>query len=166
MKVGPEILFFIFAGLIALPVVYLIFTSNLIRAAFAFAFSLLALAGLYAFMEAGFMAVVQILIYAGGVVVLLMFGVMLSKSSNKAGVYTGHQYVIFGAITSLALFFSLIRNLQSFSPPSSVPVSELDTTSQIGILLLTDHLLVFELIAYLLLVVLVGASFISKKMTE
>ena len=167
MEVSPEIIFGILVTIIVVPVVYVVFTGNIIRAAFAFAVSLLGLAALYACMNAGFMAVVQILIYAGGVVVLLIFGVMLSRSSSTRGVYTDHQFVVLGSIASVALLYCLVTVLKGFPVTVTEAVqSGLDTTYSVGVLMLTDHLVAFELIAYVLLVVLVGAAFISKKMTE
>lgn len=166
MTVDPSWFFFVFAVLILVPVLYLLFTKNIVRAAFAFGLSLLGLAGLFVTLDAAFMAIVQVLIYAGGVLVLLLFGVMLSKSNRTKGIFTGQHYVVVGLVMGSGLLLILgsvyIRGFQLAEPATS----STDLTFRIGVQLLTEHLVAFELIAYLLLVVLVGATFIAKKAGE
>lgn len=164
MEIPLSSLFFVFASMVAIPIIYMVFTKNVIRAAFAFAISLLGMAALYVLLSADFMAVVQIMIYAGGIVVLLIFGVMLSKRTKKAGVFTEHQQLFPAIIISLALMFFLVSAIISSDQKWIHGVTEqINQTRQIGVLYLTDHLIAFELIAFLLLVALVGAAFLAKK---
>ncbi|WP_258104461.1 NADH-quinone oxidoreductase subunit J [Marinoscillum sp. MHG1-6] len=158
-----NILFFAFAAMIVVPLIYLLITKNIIRAAFAFAISLLGMAAIYVLLNAEFMAVVQILIYAGGIVVLLIFGVMLTKRSGDEGVFTAHHQVIPGVLVSLAFFVLLTQSIFDVNLAWGEEVTSTDQVKQIGVLYLTDHLIAFELIAFLLLMALVGAAFLAKK---
>ena len=162
---GISEVFTAFFGLmVVVPVLYLLFTKNIIRAAFAFVISLLGLAATYVLLHAELMAVVQIMIYAGGVIVLLIFGIMLTKRVSDEGVFTQHRSVVLGGAVS-AVFFLLLTKwiLSSGLTWPNAEVSGMDQVRKIGILFLTDHLIAFEVIAFLLLVALVGAAFLAKK---
>lgn len=159
-----ELLFLFFGLMVVLPVLYLIFTKNIIRAIFSVALTFLGIAALYVLLNAEYLAVVQILIYAGGMIVLLIFGVMLSKRVGDQGIFTGHRGVFAGALVFiffLTLLFKLIYTSQNnwSREPAGLP----DQVKQIGVLFLTDHLIAFELVAFILLVALVGAAFLAKK---
>ncbi|MEQ8580593.1 MAG: NADH-quinone oxidoreductase subunit J [Marinoscillum sp.] len=159
-----EVLTVFFGLMIVLPVLYLLFTNNIIRAAFAFVISLLGLAAVYVLLHAELMAVVQIMIYAGGVIVLLIFGIMLTKRVSEAGVFTQHRGVVLGGAVSTVFFLLLVKWILAAGLKwPNVEVSGQDQVRKIGILFLTDHLIAFEVIAFLLLVALVGAAFLAKK---
>lgn len=154
----------LFAVIIVVPVLFMLFTSNIIRAAFAFAMALLGMAGLYVLLNAELMAVVQIMIYAGGVIVLLLFGVMLTKRKKTEGVFTKHRDVALGVGLVMVLFSLLVGWIgqSGLEWKESEPITQNQVT-EIGILFLTDHLISFEIVAFLLLVVLVGAALLAKK---
>lgn len=159
-----NILFFAFSAMIIIPIVYMVFSKNIIRSAFAFTISLLGLAAIYVLLNSEFMAVVQILIYAGGIVVLLIFGVMLSKRSKESGVVTSHHQLLSGGLIFISLLVFIVLAIFKSNPSwNETIVSPLNQTKQVGILYLTDHLVAFELIAFLLLIALVGAAFLAKK---
>ena len=161
---GISDVFAAFFGLmVVVPVLYLMFTKNIIRAAFAFVISLLGLAATYVLLHAELMAVVQIMIYAGGVIVLLIFGIMLTKRVSDEGVFTQHRSVVLGG-TVCAVFFLLLTKwtLSSGLTWTNAEVSDMDQVRKIGVLFLTDHLIAFEVIAFLLLGALVGAAFLAK----
>lgn len=161
-----SILFAFFAGMTVLPVFYLLFTRNIIRAAFALVVSLLGLAALFVLQHSELMAVVQILIYAGGVIVLLLFGMMLTKRNNEEGVFTSHRNLLISGIASLALFLLLCQLIVRTEWPFTEVVISGNQVRTIGVLLLTDHLVAFELVAFVLLVALVGAAYLAKKSAD
>jgi NADH-quinone oxidoreductase subunit J len=74
-----EIIFYLFAIITVVPAVIVVTTKNIIYAAFALMFTLFGVAGLYVFLSADFLAAVQVLIYVGGILVLILFGVMLTR---------------------------------------------------------------------------------------
>lgn len=150
-------------GLITLLGVGIILvTRNIIHAAYALALTLVGVAGLYVFIGAELLAVVQVLIYAGGVVILLAFGVMLTNRLKGEKLLTETRNKLIGGLISVGLFailISLISNTSFERPLGSVNE---DQVEKIGISFLTEHLVAFELIAFVLLVALVGASYLAK----
>lgn len=159
-----KLLFFVFAAMVMLPVVYLVFAKDIIRAAFAVVISLLGIAALFVLLHAEYMAVVQILIYAGGVIVLLIFGIMLTKRIGDEGVFTQHRGIFSGVLAFVAFLSILVWLIRNAGEElTGETVTSGDQVKQIGVLFLTDYLLAFELIAFILLVALVGAAFLAKK---
>jgi NADH-quinone oxidoreductase subunit J len=160
---SEAVFFFLFAGLAAAGVLFMVFTKQVIHGAYALALVLLSVAALFVLLNAEFLAVVQIFMYAGGVVVLLVFGIMITNRSKRGTPTTGHRTVAISMLIVVALLFILAQAILDYNPVWRVANSSADQTKWIGRLLLTDHLLAFELIAVLLLVALVGASFLAKK---
>jgi|TARA_B110000971_G_scaffold15115_1_gene13969 NADH:ubiquinone oxidoreductase subunit 6 (subunit J) len=158
-----EVGMYFFGLLIFLSGLTLIFTENLIYAAFLLALCLLSIAGFYVIYNASFLAVIQILIYAGGILILIAFGIMLTNRSPDGKVTVGYHLLFFGSLVTLGMAL-LIYALMGSSTIG--PQEVLQTTGQvkeIGLRFLTQYILAFELIAFLLLVVLVGASYLGKK---
>jgi len=156
------VFFFLFAGMAVAAVLFMIFTRNVIHGAYGLALVLLSLAALYVLLNAEFLAVVQIFMYAGGVVVLLVFGIMLTNRNKRGTPLTGHRTVLVGVVLGVVFFGMLTWGIlnQGFAwEPIEITG---DQTKTIGRLFLTDHLVAFELIAVLLLAALVGASFLAK----
>ena len=154
---------YFFGLLIFLSGLTLIFIKNLIYAAFLLALCLLSIAGFYVIYNASFLAVIQILIYAGGILILIAFGIMLTNRSPDGKVTVGYHLLFFGSLVTLGMAL-LIYALMGSSTIG--PQEVLQTTGQvkeIGLRFLTQYILAFELIAFLLLVVLVGASYLGKK---
>ena len=161
-----SIFFFVFAGLVVASTGFMIFTKNVIHAAYGLALVLLCLAALYVLLNAEFLAVVQIFMYAGGVVVLLVFGIMLTNRNRKGPPMTGHRQVLLSSLIGLSLLAVLLKVTIGEKLNWTGQMIEQDQTREIGILFLTNHLLAFELIALLLLMALVGAAYLAKKSSE
>ncbi|MEM6643046.1 MAG: NADH-quinone oxidoreductase subunit J [Bacteroidota bacterium] len=157
-------------GLVLLMVVIgcaiILLTKNVVHAAYALGLSLVGIAGLYVFLNMELLAVVQILLYAGGVVILLAFGVMMTNRLQGEQVVTGSRSPFWSLVIALATFVGLVSlfsgleftnqqvNIESQAKPSQLEA--------IGVAFLTDHLVAFELIAFVLLVALVGAAYMAK----
>jgi len=149
-------------------------TRNIMHACVFLLGSLLGVAGLYLSLGADFVAVTQIMVYVGGVVILMLFAVMLtggkdfvSKAqrllnlSPTMGNYWSYGW---GAVTGL--FFLYISGKLISKLSKSVVMAErtefTSTVEQLGRLLLTDHVLAFEISSVLLLGALVGAAIIAR----
>jgi len=160
------VFFFLFAGLAVVAVLFMLFTRNVIHAAYGLVVVLLCLAALYVLLNAQFLAVVQLLMYAGGIVVLLVFGIMLTTRRQHGPPVSGHRLVLVGVVTA-SVFFGILATVILQQPFTWRPIDlPADQTEQIGVLFLTEQILAFELIAVLLLATLVGASFLAKKSSE
>ncbi|WP_114778647.1 NADH-quinone oxidoreductase subunit J family protein [Botryobacter ruber] len=163
-------LFYIFAALAVLSAGYLVLTRNLLYAGFSLLVTLLSLAGIYVLLFADFVAVLQLMVYVGGVLVLILFGIMLSsrvhddsvlsKSSNKIWGTLVFLFVSTGlCYTILKTNFSLLPWLQAAE--TDVLGYQKSTVQSIGIKLMTDFVLPFEVASLLLLIALMGAAYIA-----
>ncbi|WP_353722467.1 NADH-quinone oxidoreductase subunit J [Dyadobacter sp. 676] len=163
------IIFYIFSALTLAAGLFILFSRNLIYGAFALFVAFLGVAALYVLAGADFLAVSQIMIYVGGILVLLIFGIMLTQKKEKNDDPTRHNRVevpitrqIWGFLVG-AGFFGLLANviLSSNFKMSGEQMSTKSTIRTIGVELMTSHLLPFEIAAILLLVALVGAAYLA-----
>lgn len=169
-----NILFLLSAGVCVLGCIGTAFSKNLIHACVYLLATLFGVAGLYATLNADFLAGVQIVVYAGGVVILMIFGMMLtgggSNKTNKFGLEkvpamgSVKTYTV-AAITVTVITLTLMK-LIGASVLLGASVSELPafepTVKKLGTLLITDHVLAFEISSVLLLGALVGAAIIAR----
>ena len=161
------LLFYLFAALTlgcALMVVANPFSRNPVNSAMFLVLAIISMAGLFVLLHAFFLGAVQVLVYAGAVMVLFLFVIMLldlkeeeRRKVRRLGLLAGVACV--GAIAAL-----FTRSLLASPPGGNPPVSEADgTTDALGKLLFTDYLLPFEIVSILLLVAMVGVILLSKK---
>ena len=130
----------------------------------------LCVAMVYVMLGAEFLAIIQILVYAGGIVVLYLFVVMLVnlRRPPDAPVDTRRQSVVGFALAgamlaeiSAILVYSAVRPVAAVAAAPALPAA--GNTETIGMLLYTDYLVPFELASMLLLVAMVGAILLAKK---
>lgn len=155
--------FYFFCTLVAGSAITLLFVKNIFHAALALLSCLLGIAAIFILCMAEFSAVAQILLYAGGVVVLLIFGIMLTNKSGVQPVAIGNTGLFGGMLVGGSLFFLLLffENKSIFILPTQVTSTETNTIKTIGVELLTDYVLPFEITGILLLAVLAGAATIA-----
>lgn len=159
--------FYTFCTLIIASALLILFTRNVMYAALGLFVTLLGVAALFVFAGADFLAVSQLLIYVGGVLVLIIFGVMLTHkkettdSQTKNIISTNHSNVFWGAATALGVFGLMCWIIQNAQIYSQSTHQRINTTKNIGISLMTSHILPFEIAGILLLVVLVGAGYLA-----
>ncbi|MES1207646.1 MAG: NADH-quinone oxidoreductase subunit J [Pseudomonadota bacterium] len=138
------------------------FSRSILRAAFLLLASLGGTAGLYLYVGADFLGVIQILIYVGGVLVLLLFSVLLTNRIDDVRVT--NQSLGRGAALPVALLLALL--LVSVAVTTDWPRTEAvaaPTTARLGDALLREYLLPFELASLVLLMALVGAMVIARR---
>lgn len=141
------------------------FSRSIVRAAFSLLFTLFALAGFYVLLSADFLAVVQVVVYIGGILALILFGVLLTNRSRSdlLAKQSGSVYLIATATGGL-LFAVLVGAIAKANWAMLETVPEVSaTTSRIGQLLLSKHLLPFEFISLTLLIALLGASYLVRR---
>ena len=153
----------IIAGITGGSALLLLFQRNLFYAATLLMLTLLGTAALFIKMSAEFVAISQIVVYVGGVLVLIIFGILLTNRISGSPILIGQYRFIPTVLLTGALFYGLLDVLtsSSLSINNKATVAQ-ETVSVIGINLMTENILVFELIAILLLVALVGASTIAE----
>lgn len=168
-----DTLFFLSACMTVIGATGVVFSKNLMHACVLLLATLFGIAGLYACIGADFLAASQLVIYAGGVVILMLFAVMLtggsSDHSNKFGIEkipgmgSTKTYVIAGfsvLVISLTVL-KLIANFMKTFDQGELPAFT-STVEKIGTLLVTDHVISFEISSILLLGALVGAAVIAR----
>ena len=119
--------------------------------------------GLYVFLWADFLAVVQVVVYVGGILVLIIFGIMLTNKITSVNISNTSVQKSIGSIV-LLVFIVALGFMVYTTPWVSVANSEpVQTTDAIGRLLMIDYLLPFEVASLLLLGALIGATTLSRK---
>ncbi len=163
---GP-IAFWMFAALTVIPSLLVVLVRDVVRAAFLLLGSLAGVAGLYGTLGADFVAFTQVLVYIGGILILLLFGVMLTnrepillRRANPWGL------VIPGALSAVAFLMALLYVVFAVdwrTHPMPAPEA---TSAELGDVLMKDFVLPFEIASVLLLAALVGAAVISRRKGE
>ncbi len=163
-----EIVFLSVALLTTIPCFIVVFSRNILYSAFALFFTFLGTSGLYFFLDAEFLAITQVVVYIGGVSVLLLFAILLTKNIDeirKTNMLSRSRMALAGAgaIVLLASFGYALREsiwATKQSGPSPYPAT---TIQGLGDLLLGKYLLPFEVASILLLAVLVGSLVIARR---
>ena len=156
--------FYIFALMTITGGWIVIYSRNLIYSAFSLLITFVGLAGLYGLLMADFIAATQILIYAGAVLILLLFGIMLTARKTSIEITQSNLPQLPGAIISSMIFLLLMVVI--FSEPnwnSATNPGVRETVPMIGKLLMTKYLIPFELASILLLAALIGSVFIARR---
>lgn len=139
---------------------------SLFRSALAFTGVLIALAGLFIALHAEFLAVIQVLIYVGAVMTLIIFAIMLTEKFTNKEIAQNNNQSLPGAVLGL-IFVTLLSKVILSTPwpitPGGNPGLTTENTKQIGHALLTDYLFPFEVLAIILTAVVIGAVVIAKK---
>lgn len=165
------IIFYCFAGLMVLSTLVTLFTKNVLYAAFSLIATFFGVAVLYLFAGADFVAITQILVYIGGILVLIIFGIMLTHRISGQPVVTQVHNQILGILIGLGLFgvlaYGILQaNLEQLpwieTATTSGNIIQESTIQALGVLLMSRYIFPFELAALLLLVALIGAAFIAK----
>ena len=162
---SADIFFYIFAAVTLVSASVVVFSRNLLYSAFSLIFTLSGVAALYALLGADFLAVTQVLVYVGGILVLILFGVMFTQRIYDLKAEATSFKRGRAALLGLVIAAGLIALVRSVDWPQRAGALE-PTSSRIGNLLLSEYLLPFEVISVLLLVVLIGAVVVGKKEVE
>jgi len=160
------IVFYGFAVMILISAAVVVFSKKIIYAAFALLFTFFGVAGFYVLLNADFLAITQIMIYIGGILVLIIFGVMLTTKITGADVKEGVTNKIQKGFALLATAIIGITLLIIYGNVKWVmkEVPEVKSTiTPIGNALMTDYLLAFEVASVLLLIAIVGAVLIARR---
>jgi NADH:ubiquinone oxidoreductase subunit 6 (subunit J) len=156
------IAFWVFAALLVGAAIAVVIGKNLFHAVLWLALALVATAGVFLTLDAEFIAAVQVLLYAGGVVTVVVFAIVVTERLVGERLSQTSRHVTAGAIVSAGLLVLLLRAITQAPPAAARPALTADLTRQLGTSLLTRFVLPFELLAVLLLVGLLGASYFAR----
>jgi NADH-quinone oxidoreductase subunit J len=161
---GANIAFWIITIVVLVSAFFAALSRSIVQAAFALFFCLLGIAGYYVLLGSAFLAVTQIIIYVGGILVLLMFGILLTNRPLQRDLpYSLWLYAL--VFLSGLLLLAAIETVIMMAPWTqaatiSAPASDV---RPIGRMLLTKYLLPFELAGITLLLCLVGAAYLVRR---
>ena len=162
---GIQIAFFVFAALTVGSALFAATAKNIVHAAFSLMATFFGVAGIYGVLGSDFLAVTQVIVYVGGILILIVFGVLLTdRVPEEYKVIKPRNYVaalvaaglVFVALAGAAMSAKWPRLVQGELPAAT------GTVNEIGRSLLTDYLVPFEFASILLLVVLVGAARLAR----
>lgn len=166
-------IFILFSIIIVASALYVLLAKSVVHSAFMLLFTFLGVAAIFIFAQADFLAVAQIMIYVGGILVLLVFGVLLTNKSAKSKtglliIETTNYNRFLGGLVAFATLAILIfvfakinftrlegHHFEVFDPAKT-------TIQTIGIELITENSIALETIGVLLIGALIGAGFIAK----
>jgi NADH-quinone oxidoreductase subunit J len=182
-KVVPEltiasVIFWLIALLTAGSAMFVVTSRNILHAAFSLCMTFLGVGAIYIFLHADFVAAVQLIVYVGGILVLIMFAVMFSSNvvEDTAEHGRSHLAMLAGGASALAIFAAIVLLTQRLAVPLARAnpienakiayahtVSVTGTEIGLGHLLMGQYLLPFEVVSILLLAALIGAVVIVRK---
>jgi NADH-quinone oxidoreductase subunit J len=139
-----------------------VLTKNLFHSVLWLALSLTGTAGIFLSLDAEFLAAVQLLLYAGGVITIVVFAIVVTERLVGDRLTQVSRRLLTGVILAGALLVALLRFLRGAELPVERPVIAVDVTRVLGQVLMTEFVLPFELLAVLLLVGLLGALYFAR----
>lgn len=145
---------------------FVVRSANLVHAALWLGVTLLSTAALYATLGASFLAGVQVLLYVGGVITLMLFGVMITRKHDTIVVRAESHGQRRGAVAAAALFgvvADAIRRTDGLDAPPGSNAAPPGATEALGRSLIGEYVLAFEVLSLLLLVAIIGAIVIARR---
>ena len=157
-----DLVFYALAGLTVIPAIWVVLSRNIVHAGFALLFTLLGVAGLFAYLGADFIAVTQLMVYVGGVLVLVLFTVMMTRVPQGNRPMRGVDRYVPPTLFGLAVFVLLYRTITGTDWNASItPASA--TTAEIGTYLMTKYIFPFEYVSLVLLAAMIGAAILIRE---
>lgn len=159
-----DAIFYFFAAITVISAAIVVFSRNIIYSAFSLLFTFFGAAGLYVLLSADFLAVTQILVYVGGILVLLLFGVMLTSKVIDVEMKTGTLQTVPATII-IAVIAGVLCGVFWITDWMVVPGQpDLATAAPaIGEMFMSTYILPFEVVAVVLLIAMLGAGIIARR---
>jgi NADH-quinone oxidoreductase subunit J len=161
--IPPQALFFyLLATVVVVSAAGVALAPNILYSAFALLGTLGGVAGLYLYLGADFVGIAQLLIYIGGILVLILFAVLLTNRIGEMNITNVSAGLMVGAPAAIAVIGLLVKMAISTNWPVTETASA-PTTARIGDAFLKEYLMPFEIASLVLLMALVGAMVIARR---
>jgi NADH-quinone oxidoreductase subunit J len=171
-----QLVFYILSAIALLSAILVVSLKNFVRSIFLFFLTLISMAGLFVFALADFVAITQLVIYVGGVLVLMIFAFLLSDkellNNPDSKTKTALFHYLPGMLVAI-VFFSVLMFVFAELNPEQFNWIKLagnntlkptdNTIHYLGINIMTRYLLPFEVVSVLLLMALIGAAHLARK---
>ncbi|MFD0714914.1 NADH-quinone oxidoreductase subunit J [Paenibacillus sp. GCM10027626] len=164
---GEFIAFFILSVIIICGAVLMVSFTKVVHMVVSLAAVFIGIAGLFILLQAEFLAFVQVLIYAGSVSILMIFGIMMTKHQDAEAEKSKPLQEVLAGVGALALFGMLFYAIRQTEFPEAQAFTGGDNNvMEIGKQLFTTYVIPFELVSVLLTVAFIGAIAVAKKEAE
>ncbi|HUW03165.1 MAG TPA: NADH-quinone oxidoreductase subunit J [Acidimicrobiales bacterium] len=165
--VAQNIFFYVIAAIMVFAAFRVVTTKNVVHAAIFLVMVLAGVGAQFILLAAEFVAATQVLVYIGAVVVLILFGTMLTRAKIGRDVDLTNDYWFVGAVTSVMLFavmgYSLWDAFESTPLPEDTRIGGVNNTAAVSDSIFGQYLVPFEVISVLLLSALIGAIVIARR---
>jgi NADH-quinone oxidoreductase subunit J len=163
VHISPGALFFyLLASVVLVSAAGVALARNILYSAFALLGTLAGVAGLYLYLGADFLGIAQLLIYVGGILVLILFAVLLTNRIGELRITNVSAGLMVGAPTAIAVMALIVKVALTTPWPTTEAVAY-PTTARLGEAFLREYLMPFELLSLVLLMALVGAMVIARR---
>ena len=158
-----DVIFYLLALLTIVPAFWVVLSPNIVHAGFALLFTLFGAAGLYAWMGADFIAVTQLMVYIGGVLVLILFTVMMTRVPQHGRSVHGLDRYVPPAVLALAVMALLWKVITGTDWATRGLGEVRPTTAEIGTNFMTSYIFPFEFVSLVLLAAMIGAAILIRE---
>jgi NADH-quinone oxidoreductase subunit J len=167
VETWQEVLLWIIGGAMVLAAIRVVTSKNVVHAALYLVATLMGAAAIYVMLFAEFVAWVQVLVYVGAIVVLMLFGLMLTRAPIGPGEFDNNQRLL-AAVCSLVLFGVTAWILIDAFEGEEIDLADGvgTTTESVGEVIFSAYVLPFEVVSVLLLAALIGAVVIARRDVE
>lgn len=159
---GEIIAFWAIGGLLVIAALAVVLSKNLFHSVLWLALALTCTAGIFLQLEAEFLAAVQLLLYAGGIVTIVVFAIVVTERLVGERISQTNRHIVAGAIASIAFVAIVINTIAQQPLPAARQPMNVDLTRAIGESVLTRFVLPFELLALLMLAAMLGAVYFAR----
>ena len=159
------ILFYLIAGIALLSAGYFVFAKNPLYAILSLIVTFFSIAGMYILLNAQFLGVIQVIVYAGAIMVLFLFVVMLMNLNSASEPARNYRLHIIGIVSGGSLLLILLSALMKGNHAQMVEmkIGDQGLIGNLGKILFTNYVLPFEIASVLFLSAMIGAVIIGKK---
>lgn len=159
------LLFYLFSTVMVAAAAVMVFSKNIVHSAFALMFTLIGVASLYVLLYADFLAATQLLVYVGGILILILFGVMLTSQGQSFSFKTISVNIVPASLLSSAVLILLIYAfIQTDWIVTENNIRD-ETVREMGMMLMGDYILPFIVVGVLLLIAIIGAILMSTRLS-
>lgn len=159
------LVFYLFSIVTVGGAAVMVFSKNIVHSAFALMFSLAGVAVLYVLLYADFIAATQLLVYVGGILILILFGMMLTEQGFTQKFKAVTVNILPASLLAVVAATLLISSYATTSWQLIAPVERSETVYDLGLLLMSDYILPFIIAGVLLLIAIVGAILMATRLT-
>lgn len=157
-----DLAFYLIAAMALAGAAITVLSRRLVYAAFSLLLAFLGVAGLYALLAADFLAIAQVIVYVGGILVLLLFGVMLTHRIYDTTLKSVRVQPLLGGLVAAGVAVLLIRVAWNTPWNTTPELAREPTTAKIGEAFMKHYVFPFEFVSLILLVALIGAALIGR----